>query len=69
MFDNRKYTQGYIEFQFLYLIIAHSIDLILIKHRIINLQQWQQQKENTLEQSSLMLIKLNRSSAAGCASL
>ena len=48
-FDNRKYTQGYSEFQFLYLIIAHSIDLILIKHRIINLQQWQQQKENTFE--------------------
>ena len=49
MFDNRKYTQGYIEFQFLYLIITHSIDLILIKHRFINLQQWQQQKENTFE--------------------
>ena len=49
MFDNRKYTQEYIEFQFLYLIIAHSIDLILIKHHIINLQQRQQQNENTLE--------------------
>ena len=49
MFDNRKYTQVYIEFQFLYLIITHSIDLILIKHRFINLQQWQQQKENTFE--------------------
>ena len=37
MSDNRKYTQEYIEFQFLYLMIAHSIDLILINHRIINL--------------------------------
>ena len=49
MSDNRKYTQEYIEFQFLYLMIAHSIDLILINHRIINLQQWQQLKENTLD--------------------
>ena len=32
----------------IYLIIAHSIDLTWFKHRITNLQTWQQQKENNL---------------------
>ena len=49
MFDNSKYTQQYIEFQFLYFIIAHSIDSNWYKHRIMNLQTWQQQKEKIFE--------------------
>ena len=32
----------------IYLIIAHSIDLTWFKHRITNSQTWQQQKENNL---------------------
>ena len=49
MFDNSKYTQLNIEFQFFYFATAHAIDSNWYKHRIINLQTWQQQKENTSE--------------------
>ena len=48
--------QIYSIIHFLYFIMAHSLDLNLFKHRIINLKQWQQRSQVSLD--SLTLVAL-----------